>query len=103
MKSGSECITVLDSIHTYDKKMGFASEKIKNLSSNTRLEEDKASYSRIQQECSSEASPLLLSPAPQIAQYRLLMGLSFRFFPFLPGCELKETPSGQVSSAGGVV
>lgn len=50
MKSGSECITVFDSMHTYDKKMGFASEKIKSLSSNTRLEEDKASYSRIQQE-----------------------------------------------------
>lgn len=46
MESGSEYIIVFDSVHTYDKKIGFASEKIKKLSSNIRLQEDKASYSK---------------------------------------------------------
>lgn len=46
MESRSEYITVFDSVHTYDKKIGFASEKIKKLSSSIRLQEDKTSYSR---------------------------------------------------------
>jgi len=46
MESGSEYITVFDSVHTYDKKIGFVSEKIKKLSSHIRLQEDKTNYSR---------------------------------------------------------
>lgn len=45
MESGREYITVFDSVHTYDKKIGFASEKIKKLSSNIRLQDNKTSYS----------------------------------------------------------
>lgn len=105
MESGSEHITVCDGVYIYDQEIGFASKKIKELSSNIRPQEDQKSYSRNPAEnaMALRQAPLL-SSAPQIAQYRFLKSLNFIPCTFLTAlCELKGTPSGQVSSAGVVV
>lgn len=92
-------------MYIYDQEIGFASKKIKELSSNIRPQEEQKGYSRNPAENTMALrQALLLSSVPQIVQYRLLKSLNFIPFTFLLAlCELKGTPSGQISSAGVVV
>lgn len=105
MESESEYITVCDGVHIYDQEIGFASKKIKEQLSNIRPQEDQKSCSRNPAENSMALRQApLLSSVPQTVQYRFLKSLNLMSFTFLTAlCELKGTPSGQVSSAGVVV
>lgn len=105
MESESEYITLYDGVHIYDQEIGFASKKIKELLPNIRPQEDQESYNRNPAEntLALRQAPLL-SSVPQIVQYRFLKSLNLIPFTFLTAlCELKGTPSGQVSSAGVLV
>lgn len=105
MESESEYITLYDGVHIYDQEIGFASKKIKELLRNIRPQEDQESYNRNPAEntLALRQAPLL-SSVPQIVQYRFLKSLNLIPFTFLTAlCELKGTPSGQVSSAGVLV
>lgn len=98
MESGSE-YNVCDNVHIYDQEIGIASKKIKELSPNIGPQEDQKNWSRNPAEntMALRQAPLL-SSVPQIVQYRFFKSWNFISFTFLTAlCELKGTPSGQVT------